>query len=188
MVYVLITAILWCIFYGYWLVKARHTKDNVYIQGLTDIVIARLWIIAVFALLYFRELSIGWLGIRLLPQTTGVGIAGDVVCAVGVAFAIWARTILGNNWSGAVTIKKDHDIIMRGPYRFVRHPIYTGYLTATLGSAIAVGEVRGAIALLMIFTGILRKLGIEEKLLSSHFPDTYPAYRRRTKKLIPFIM
>ena len=188
MLFILITAACWCVFYGYWLWKARETKDNIYIQGIADIVIARIWIVAVFALLYFPQLSRGWLGIRLLPQSTVLGIAADVVCASGVALSLWARSILGNNWSGAVTIKKDHEIIMHGPYRVVRHPIYTGYLTATLGSALAVGEVRGLIALVMIFAGIIRKLGIEEKLLSKHFPDTYPEYRKRTKKLIPFVM
>ena len=77
---------------------------------------------------------------------------------------------------------------MHGPYRAVRHPIYTGYLIATLGSALAVGEVRGLIALVMSFTGIMRKLGIEEKLLSQHFLDTYSEYRKHIKKLIPFVM
>ncbi len=188
MLFILITALCWCVFYGYWLLKARNTKDNIYIQGIADIVIARIWLITVFALLYFPQLSKGWLGMRILPQTTVLGIAADVVCASGVALSVWARSILGSNWSGAVTIKKDHEIIMRGPYRLVRHPIYTGYLTATLGSALAVGEMRGAIALLMIFVGILRKLSIEERLLSNHFPDTYPDYRKHTKKLIPFVM
>ncbi len=183
-----ITAACWCVFYGYWLLKAYKTKDNIYVQGLFDRVIARVWIITVFALLYFPQLSVGWAGHRILPQSNALGIVADVICAAGVAFSIWARSILGSNWSGAVTIKKDHEIVMHGPYRFVRHPIYTGYLFATLGSALAVGEVRGAVALAMIFVGIIWKMRVEEKLLSKHFPDIYPAYRKRIKRLIPFVM
>ena len=183
-----VTALCWCIFYGYWLIKAGHTKENVYVQGIFDRILARVWILAVFLLLYLPQLSSGWTGRRIMPQTYTTGIIADVICAAGVAFAIWARTVLGGNWSGAVTIKKDHEIIVRGPYRFVRHPIYTGYLFATLGSALAVGEVRAAIALVMIFLGILRKMGVEEKLLSKNFPDTYPEYSKSVKRLIPFLM
>jgi protein-S-isoprenylcysteine O-methyltransferase len=188
LIFLTITALCWCIFYGYWLIKANHTKENVYVQGIFDRILARVWILAVFLLLYLPQLSAGWIGRRIVPQNYAIGIIADVICAAGVAFAVWARTILGGNWSGAVTIKKNHEIIMRGPYRYVRHPIYTGYLFATLGSALAVGEVRGAIALVMIFAGIIRKMGVEERLLSKNFPDTYPEYKRRVKRLIPFVM
>jgi protein-S-isoprenylcysteine O-methyltransferase Ste14 len=54
--------------------------------------------------------------------------AGVVVCAAGAGVAIRARRILGRNWSGFVMIKQDHELIQRGPYRFVRHPIYTGII------------------------------------------------------------
>ncbi len=186
--FILITAACWCVFYGYWLVKARSTKDNVYVQGFWGILISRVGILAVFVLLYFPRLSTGWMGLRVLPKSYAIGIAADILCAAGVSFALWARAVLGSNWSGAVTIKKDHEIITRGPYRVVRHPIYTGYLFATLGSALAVGEIRAVIALAMIVGGIIRKAGVEESLLSGRFPDTYPAYKKRTKKLIPFII
>lgn len=186
--FVTVTAVCWCIFYCYWLIKAFHTKDNVYVQGIADRVISRIGIMTIFVLLYLPQLSFGWIGLRLLPQSPVLGIAAVIICAAGVAFSIWARTVLGGNWSGAVTLKKDHEIIMHGPYRFVRHPIYTGYLFATLGSALAVGEIRGAIALVLVVAGIFRKMDVEERLLSKNFPDTYPEYSKRVRKLIPFVL
>ena len=79
MLYLLITTVCWCVFYGYWIWKARETKDNIYIQGIAEIVIARIWLIAIFALLYCPQLSRGWLGIRILPMSTVLGITADVV-------------------------------------------------------------------------------------------------------------
>ncbi len=66
---------------------------------------------------------------------------GMGLTAVGIAFALWARLWIGRNWSGTITIKDQHELIQRGPYSLVRHPIYTGLLLAFLGTALVHGEV-----------------------------------------------
>jgi protein-S-isoprenylcysteine O-methyltransferase Ste14 len=85
-------------------------------------------------------------------------------------------------------LKEDHELIMRGPYRFVRHPIYTGLLAMLLGTAIARGHLGGLIAFVFAFLSFWIKLIAEEKLMLEHFPDQYGAYQQSAKRIIPFLL
>jgi protein-S-isoprenylcysteine O-methyltransferase Ste14 len=93
---------------------------------------------------------------------------------------------LGGNWSAKVTLKENHELIQRGPYRLVRHPIYSGLLLMIFGTAILVGKVGAFIVLVMCFGGFWVKLRQEEALLSKHLSG-YSDYMRRTKALVPFV-
>jgi len=99
---------------------------------------------------------------------------------------VWARVFLGANWSATVTIKQDHEIIRSGPYALVRHPIYSGLLLGMLGTAIAIGEMRGLVGL--VFLGWWLKLQTEEQFLVEQFGTQYLKYRQETKALIPFVL
>lgn len=127
------------------------------------------------------------LTVRFVPEAHATILAGVVVTAFGAAVAMWARLTLGANWSGTVTVKQDHELIRGGPYRFVRHPIYSGLLLAVLGTAIAVGEIRGLIALAAAFLGFWWKSRTEEGFMMELFGDRYAQYRREVKALIPFV-
>ena len=102
--------------------------------------------------------------------------------------AIWARVALGRNWSGTVTIKQYHQLIRTGPYSVVRHPIYSGLLLALLGTALAVGETRGLVALAGAFLMGIFKARTEERFMIEQFGSQYEDYRKRTKALVPFIL
>ncbi|HWE26826.1 MAG TPA: isoprenylcysteine carboxylmethyltransferase family protein [Polyangia bacterium] len=106
----------------------------------------------------------------------------------GVGFAIWAREHLGRLWSGMVTLKESHRIVRSGPYRFVRHPIYTGILVALVGAIVARGDVAGLVAFALFAVGIARKIAIEESLLTGRFGADYADYRRNVAAIIPFIL
>jgi protein-S-isoprenylcysteine O-methyltransferase Ste14 len=99
---------------------------------------------------------------------------------------VWARVTLGGNWSARVTLKENHELIQRGPYRLIRHPIYSGLLVMILGTVILVGQVSGFFALFICFLGFWIKSRQEEKLLSRHLPG-YHEYKARTKALVPFL-
>jgi protein-S-isoprenylcysteine O-methyltransferase Ste14 len=107
--------------------------------------------------------------------------------ALGVGFAIWARATLGRNWSVAVTLKVTHELIRSGPYRLVRHPIYTGILIAAVGTAVLSNEVRGVVGVLLIFGAYLTKISKEEELMSANFPQAYSEYKASTWKLVPYV-
>jgi protein-S-isoprenylcysteine O-methyltransferase Ste14 len=96
--------------------------------------------------------------------------------------------ILGRNWSGVVQLKQDHELIVRGPYSIVRHPIYTGLLLAFLGSALAIGEWRGLLATTIVAGSFWRKLRLEERWLCELFGEQYRAYMQRVKALVPCVL
>ncbi|MGE7136239.1 methyltransferase family protein [Luteibacter sp. NPDC031894] len=128
-----------------------------------------------------------WLREGIVPHTVPVLAAALLIVMAGVALACWSRYLLGRNWSSVVQIKKDHELIDTGPYRYVRHPIYTGLLLAFTGTALQVGDVRGIFAVLIVFASFWRKLRMEERMLGETFGDAYGAYKRRTAALVPGI-
>lgn len=113
--------------------------------------------------------------------------AGIVLCACGVAVAIWARTYLGRNWGLPMSRKEHPELITGGPYAWVRHPIYTGILLALLGSAIG-DSAFWFLPLVLFAPYFVYSARREEEHLSAQFPDQYAAYRERTCMLLPFLL
>ena len=110
---------------------------------------------------------------------------GALLTFCGIALAVWARFYLGRNWSGSPSLKENHELVTSGPYALVRHPIYTGILTAVFGSSLASPIWFVLFALL---SGMfIRRIGIEEKLMMQTFPKQYPDYKKRTYALIPWV-
>jgi protein-S-isoprenylcysteine O-methyltransferase Ste14 len=124
---------------------------------------------------------------RFVPLSSVVDYTGVVFTVVGVAVAIWARFYLGSNWSGSVTIKQDHQLIRTGPYAIVRNPIYAGLELAILGTALAIGEVRGLAAACVALTGMLLKCRSEEEFMTQQFGAEYLQYKKDVRAMIPFI-
>jgi len=122
---------------------------------------------------------------RYMPETTTGRIGGLAVQLCGVFLACWSRHVLGRNWSLAVTLKQEHELIQSGPYAWVRHPIYTGLITAFLGTAIMIGEWRALLSVVILSVSFWCKLRIEERWLREEFGDRYIAYAARTKALVP---
>ena len=129
----------------------------------------------------------GWsaLAWRLWPPSLSTVWLGVALVVAGLAFAVWARVHLGGNWSGTVTVKQGHELIRSGPYAYVRHPIYTGLITALLGTAVASGTVRAAIGLAIIVASFVRKLRTEEDFMRETFPGEYQRYSADVPALIP---
>jgi protein-S-isoprenylcysteine O-methyltransferase Ste14 len=117
----------------------------------------------------------------ITEQWVGVGL-----CVVGLAFAVWARVYLGRNWGMPMSLRQGHELVTSGPYAYVRHPIYTGLILAMIGSAVTV-SLLWLILFALYFSYFLFSARAEETMMLAQFPDAYPAYRRRTKMLIPFV-
>lgn len=119
-----------------------------------------------------------------------VGITGQWVgvwlCVAGIGFAVWARVYLGRNWGMPMSLRQGHELVTSGPYAYVRHPIYTGLMLAMIGSAVTEGLL-WLLLFAFYFAYFLVGARTEEKMMVAQFPDAYPAYRRRTKMLIPFV-
>jgi protein-S-isoprenylcysteine O-methyltransferase Ste14 len=141
-----------------------------------------------FALLGIPRMGVGWLGVRIIPRTEALFDIGAAMLILGLGFTVWARVHLGRHWSGHVTLKAGHRLIRTGPYALVRHPIYTGLLLAALGSAVAVDEWRGVLAVVLLVEAHIRKLRLEERWLAEEFGSEYEQYRREVKALIPGVV
>jgi protein-S-isoprenylcysteine O-methyltransferase Ste14 len=130
----------------------------------------------------------GWLGHHWIAPSWTLYYTGVALVAFGLLFTVWARVVLGGNWSGSVTLKQHHEIVRTGPYRWIRHPIYTGLVLAFIGSAVARGEWRGVLAVAIVIAALWRKWRLEERWLMESFGTAYADYRKTTWALIPFIL
>ena len=127
----------------------------------------------------------GWLAIRFIPDNLWIQYVGFTLTVAGCILAIWARITLGGNWSARPSLQQDHTLVEQGPYAFARHPIYSGFVLAFLGTTIVIGEVRTILGLAVILIRLFLKMTQEEQLMLRAFPRAYPDYRRRVKALIP---
>jgi protein-S-isoprenylcysteine O-methyltransferase Ste14 len=143
-------------------------------------------LIALAFFLLFQRRSNGLLGLRLTELPAPIALLADLVCFGAVGFAIWSRLTLGRNWSGAVaSVGEDHELVVRGPYRYLRHPIYAGFLIAMLATALTIGTLASYLAVAVGLVAFLLRIRIEEALMLSQFPDDYRAYRQQTPALLP---
>lgn len=175
---------LWVVFGLYWIVSAFKLKKTKKRESWNQRFGYVVPLLAAFYLFRPRA-HYRWLGARFVPANEAIGWAGVAVTAAGVAIAIWARWHLGTNWSGVVTLKEGHELIRSGPYRTIRHPIYTGILFALLGSAIAVGEVRGLLGLAIAWLSFYIKARREESFLTQEFGPSFAEHTRRTGMFLP---
>ncbi len=170
--------ITWIVFWVGWLLAAATAKESARGRrfpagGLS----------AVAVIVLIRVLPNGALSIN----SRVLGIIGVVVFASGLALAVWARVYLGRNWGMPMTVRAEPELVTSGPYRFVRHPIYTGLLLGVLGTALAT-NVLGVVILAVLTVYFYWATTVEERNMTEIFPVAYPEYRRHTKRLIPFVL
>jgi protein-S-isoprenylcysteine O-methyltransferase Ste14 len=177
----------WIVFAVYWLVSAFRQRAVAERQPWSSQILHRLPVYVGAALFLWPVRNRPWDMWLPWPQPA-CAYVGAAICALGLAIAIWARWTLAGNWSSNVTFKQGHELIVRGPYRFVRHPIYTGLLLMGLGTAVGQTRAGGLVGVLFWFAGFWIKLRQEEELMTRHFPSEYPAYKSRVKALIPFVL
>jgi protein-S-isoprenylcysteine O-methyltransferase Ste14 len=180
-----ICSALWMVLSLVWLLTLLRTKRTQERADFGSRLIYGLPVLVAFYLLFDDHISFGWFGSRIIPRNIWVDGLAVLLTGTGVAFAIWARFYIGENWSSAVSIKVGHQLIRTGPYSWVRHPIYSGLLLATLGTALARREPRGLLALVLLTLGFWIKSRMEEGFMRKTFGPEYQEYSRSTGALIP---
>jgi protein-S-isoprenylcysteine O-methyltransferase Ste14 len=126
--------------------------------------------------LHVGEIEAGWLPAQVFGLT--VGLAGAVVL-------VWASLLLGRLLIHEAAVREDHALIESGPYRFVRHPVYAGYLALLLGSGVASLNVCLWLLWPISLLGIRIQAAAEEQLLEARFGQDYERYVQRTGRLVP---
>ena len=175
---------LWWAFLVIWLLWAIRTKPTQTREKLGTRIPYGLFNLAAFYVM-FSQTGYAWLQLRFLPPDPRIGNLGVGVTAAGLLFAIWARSYLGGNWSSSVTVKIGHQLIRTGPYRWVRHPIYSGLILAMIGTAITQGQLRGVVAVVLLWIGFSMKRRIEEDFMLTTFGHEYAEYSRTTGAIVP---
>lgn len=178
---------IWLVFGVYWLVSAASSKKSIRNRQWSRGVLVR--IVLFFGVLTLVSLSSSRQSVSF-NSTEFSGPArlfGLLVMALGVGIAIWARRHLGKNWGMPMSLKADPELVTSGPYAYIRNPIYSGMLLMLLGSTIVEGF--GWFVLFVVFgLYFIYSAKVEEKIMLAAFPNTYPAYKARTKMLIPFVL
>jgi protein-S-isoprenylcysteine O-methyltransferase Ste14 len=170
-----------------WVIGGFTMKTAVRTQSVASRLLDTAPVVAAFLLLRINPGLNEWLAVRFVPTPVSWQYFGAAITVAGGAVAIWARFYLGGNWSSNVTVKQDHQLIRSGPYSLVRHPIYSGFLLAMLGTAIYVGELRGLLAVVLAAIGWKIKSRREEAFMEDEFGEQYTRYCREVKALVPFV-
>ena len=176
----LVFAVGWAVFWLYWIVAAFSTKRG-HVRWSRELRI-RVVIVGLTFLL-FRVGAFRGYTVDTNPWRFGVGL---VLFALGLGFAVWARLHIGRNWGTPMTQKEEPELVTSGPYSLVRHPIYSGILVAGLGTAVALSWLWLA-AVLLAGVYFVYSATVEERYLTEQFPEEYPAYKRSTKMLVPYV-
>jgi len=189
----------WVVFIGVWIVLSFGVKRDIKGGGLSSwwsqnyllrLIVLALGVFVATRILagtaHYAKADVVIFSNTLFTPPAALGWVASVLSVAGVGFAIWARIYLGRNWSSHPTMKENHELVTTGPYAYVRHPIYTGLILTALGTTLT-GTIFG-VAVLIIAAGVFfRRIDKEERIMLELFPDTYPAYQARTKKLIPWM-
>lgn len=178
-IFTLIILVSWAAFFLYWGFSARGVKKMARRTGPA-------WRWGSVPLIILAFILQSYLPHNFIRPNVALAGIGAALCVAGIAFAIWARRHLGRNWSPMPSIQENHELVTSGPYRVVRHSIYTGMLTAMLGFTLT-----GGLPWLIIFVAFgimfIWRVHVEEKFMMELFPQQYPEYKKRTKALIPFV-
>jgi protein-S-isoprenylcysteine O-methyltransferase Ste14 len=179
----------WFTFSVVWVVAAFSMKRTTARRGH----LGQWWllpVVAVTVLLFFlRRRQLGLLGVAPWSSSPEVAVVADVLAFGGLVIAVWARRTLGSLWSASPTIKEGQTVVETGPYRFVRHPIYSGVLLMMVGTVVLVGSPVGVVWFATALCGTWVKARREERLLQEFLPDAYAAYRARVRwALIPGVL
>ncbi len=171
--------VVWVAFWLYWLVSAAGAKQGTRTRRIRPPGL----IIVVIGFVLVRAFHTNGLAVDNLA----LEVLGTILVLSGLGFAVWARIYLGRNWGMPMTRKDEPELVTSGPYRFVRHPIYSGILLAVLGTSLAT-NIYWLIAFALLAVYFVYSAQVEEKLMASSFPEAYASYRAHTKMLIPLVL
>jgi protein-S-isoprenylcysteine O-methyltransferase Ste14 len=174
----------WMVVWMIWALRTKQARQRLKFAEALPYMVPT----AIGAYLAFAESKVlrtmGLWRISITPASW-VMILGVALTAAGLLFAIWARLYLGKNWSGLVTVKIEHELVRTGPYRFVRHPIYSGILLALIGTSLCRRNLWGFAGVVLMWLGFWIKSRFEERFMVETFGSQYEDYRRTTGALIP---
>ena len=183
-----IIAVLWIVWILYWRASAFRTKATERHESASSRASHIIPVVVGAVLIGIPSVPPAWIHRRMLVDPLPLYWIGTILVGVGLVFSIWARRHLGMNWSATITLKEGHVLVRSGPYRWVRHPIYTGLLLALLGTALSRNDWCALLGFAVVTAALVRKLSIEERWMLSAFEDEYRQYKAHVPALSPFLV
>lgn len=184
-VFRLLIQVPWIVFLIYWIARAFNTRAT----RAKEPFASRYGVLAVeiagYLLIFGVRTRIAFLEARVFSHSFARAVVGVILTWAGIALTIWARRHLAENWSARVTIKEGHQLIRSGPYAHFRHPIYSGLILATIGSALAIAKWRCVFGLCLVVAGYWFKARKEEAMLEQQFGEPFREHKKHTGFLIP---
>jgi protein-S-isoprenylcysteine O-methyltransferase Ste14 len=178
----LVSGVIWGAFLVYWSAQARAPTPTVKAETRRSSLKHVAWRELGLLLLFLPVPSLNRV---VLPNGQLHPFVGLGVQLLGAWFYLYAKRYLGRQWSGSISIKTDHQLITSGPYRRIRHPMYTGMITMALGTAIVSTRLHALLGAVLVAVSYVIKIGIEEVWLSAHFGAAHEEWRRHSWKLLP---
>ena len=172
----------WLVFWIYWLAASVGVKTGRTRWG--RFAGPRVAILLIVLLLLRLKVLKGHRAVTSDPWLQGIGL---IIFVLGLALAVWARIYIGRNWGMPMSEKAEPELVTTGPYRVIRHPIYSGIILAMVGTTVAVSPY-WLIAVVLLGAYFIYSAVMEERYLTGQFPDAYPRYQQSTKMLIPFVL
>ena len=177
--------ILWFVFFLYWAIQSRNSAPTKNSESRVSTYFHQIVLNVALVLLFWPAPGLaGWF---LPPRFHFLVAVGAIIQAAFILLAVSARRHLGRNWSAEVRIGENHHLVRTGPYRMLRHPIYTAMLGMFLGTAIASSQYHALVGLAILVVAYLRKTRLEEQILAQTFGADFDAYRRDTWALVPLV-
>jgi protein-S-isoprenylcysteine O-methyltransferase Ste14 len=175
----------WIVLVVYWIngaMKTRATRDKEPFTSRSAVLLIEM---LGYLLVFSDSAGIGILGTRFIPRTMASAVLGLVFTWSGTGLAVWARYHLAEYWSARITIKEDHQLIRTGPYSHLRHPIYSGLILATIGSALVIDKGRCVLGVCLVTVGYCFKASGEETMLARQFGEAFREHQKHAGFLIP---
>lgn len=179
----IILGISWIIFWLFWLIAAFKSKPNIRQNARHFIAFRVILLIILIVALTNRSINFHH---NLQINNSFVVWLGAALFVVGLALALWARKAMGRNWGMPRSLKKEPELVTNGPFAYIRHPIYSGVILASIGSILAI-NLAFIIIFLLYSLIFISSAYAEEKTLIKVFPKEYPIYRSKTKMFIPYV-
>ncbi len=187
---VTIAIYIWSAFWIYWILSAINTRSKVKKESSgqkgTQRAIHLAFVVIAFIITFFQFRNI-FLWNEIILHTPSVEYIGVIILVLSLLFAIWARVVLGRNWSGAIQKVEGQRLVCNGPYKYIRNPIYTGIVCGFFGTFITFGTIASLVGFIIILFIYIIKISKEQKFLIEEFGEEYKKYITKSWALIPFV-
>ncbi|MFX0123571.1 MAG: methyltransferase [Candidatus Hodarchaeota archaeon] len=165
------------------LAKYKTKKSSLFLLILMFI-IAQIWVLGSFIFI----LNPQFLDLSTLPFPFWIRWVGVILTMLGIGVEVSTQLYLGKNYSTFLHIREEQTLITTGPYRYVRHPMYSALITVGIGMSLLSANLYFGLPFFVTILVIIFRVKKEEEVMIKKFGEEYVQYIKRTKRFIPYFL